>query len=212
MKTMNRYFSATRSHSLSSLMLALLTMSAALPVVAAPADPLAEPQAMASNQVDQTTGSLYEYLWIVGSAFHPLDNTTTYAYPGKGCISKTGGTSNLFAHKAVLPQGAEVRYLRLYYYDASSSSSVIAFLTTYDAVGNFNERISIASEDRIDGYGTTLSTELSYEVDHFNTSINVVANLGDANNNTLKFCGVRIAYYPPSNDVIFANGFELISF
>jgi len=36
----------------------------------------------------------------------------------------------------------------------------------------------------------------------------VTANLGAQNDNTLRFCGVRIAYEPPIIDLIFKDGFD----
>ncbi len=171
----------------------------------------AEAATPASDEVNEATGSVFGYLWIAGAAFHPLDNATTYSYPGSGCISKSGGpgtASPLFTHKVVLPDGAVARYLRLYYYD-NSTSEITAFFTTYDGAGNFNERTNVASTDT-GGFGSTLSPLFGYEVDQSAASINVTVNMGTQNDSTLRFCGARIAYDPPVTDRIFANGFEFI--
>lgn len=192
---------AIRGKVLSCVMLGLSAVSTAFPAIAAPPTP-------APDETDHVAGATFGYLWITGAAFHPLDNATTYSYPGGGCISKTGGAGNLFAHKVVLPEGTIVRFLRLYFYD-TSTSTVTAFFTTYDGAGNFNERTNVGSSNAAGGFGTTLSPQISYEVDRFAAAINVVANLGLQNDTTLRFCGVRIAYDAPITDRIFANGFDL---
>ncbi len=190
------------------VMIGLLTLSATMPIAAAPGDQAVPPRSPASPQPDQPAASALEYLWIAGSSFHPLDSSTTYSYPGSGCIAKTGGSNSAFAHRVVLPQGAVVNYLRLYYYD-TSTSTVTAFFTTYDGAGNFNERSNVASVNQAAGYGSALSPLMNFTVDQFSSAINVAVNLGAQNDSTLRFCGVRIAYEPPITDRIFANGFEL---
>lgn len=193
---------ASRAQLLAGVLLCLVTACASLLVIAAP-DPLD------ANSVDQSAGSVFEYLNIAGSTFHPHDNSTPYAYTGAGCIAKTGGSGNLFAHKAALPQGAVVKFLRLYYYD-TSSRDILAFFTTYDGAGNYNERTTVSSATGATGFGTEQSPEIDFTVDHYTSAINIVANLGNQNDNTLRFCGVRIAYQAPITDRIFTNGFDPI--
>ncbi len=190
------------------VMVGLLTLSAALPIAAAPGDQPAPPRAPALSQPDQPAGTAFSYLFIAGSTFHPLESTTTYSYPGSGCISKTGGSNPVFAHKVVLPEGAVARYLRLYFYD-DSTSSVVAFFTTYDGAGNFVESTNVGSTNTAGGYGSTLSALFSHQVDPFASSINIAVNMGVQNDSTLRFCGARIAYNAPITDRIFANGFDL---
>lgn len=207
MKIHFRSASPNRGRALPCTMLGLLLASAALPAAAAPGDQPGEPLAPQPAQADQPAGAAFGYLRIAGSTFHPLDNATTYSYPGNGCISKTGGTGSVVAHKVVLPEGAVVRFLRLYYYD-NSASTVTAFFTTYDGAGNFVERENVGS-DTNGGYGTSLSPAFSYEVNHANAAINVAVNMGGQNDSTLRFCGVRIAYDAPITDRIFADDFDL---
>lgn len=192
---------AIRGKVLARVILGLLATFAAIPAWSAPSTP--QPA-----EADQVAGGLYSYLWIVGAAFHPLDNTTGYIYPGAGCISKTAGSNPVVAHRVVLPQGSVVRFLRLYFYSASAST-VSAYFTTYDGVGNFVERTSVASTN-IGGFGSTLSPSFNYEVDRYTAAINVAVNLGIQNDSTLRFCGVRIAYDAPITDRIFADGFDFL--
>ena len=197
---------AIRGNMLLYMMFGMFALSAALPANGASGDNRLEPMTHVTAQPGEPTGS-FEYLSIAASTFHPFDNSTTYSYHVGGCISKTAGSDSRFAHRVVLPNGAIVRYLRLYYYD-SSTSKVTAFFTTYDAAGNFVEHTNVESTNAAGGYSSVLSPAISYDVDRYAAAINVVANLGTENSSTLQFCGVRIAYEAPIIDLIFANGFE----
>lgn len=204
----NRKSTADRVWLSPCMLLGLLVASAAQTALAAPGDETGVLAVPAPGQVEQPAGTTFAYLRIAGSTFLPFDSTTTYSYPGSGCISKTGGIDNRFAHKVVLPDGAVVRYLRLYFYD-DSADQVTAFFTTYDGEGNFVEQTSVASANAVGGFDSTLSPLVDYEVIRSASSINVVANLGAQNDNTLRFCGVRIAYDAPIIDRIFADDFDL---
>ncbi|MGB4857868.1 MAG: hypothetical protein WBP11_00925 [Dokdonella sp.] len=182
------------------------------PALATPRGSVASLPARESNAVDQPAGTTFAYLSIAGSTFHPRDSntTTTYSYPGGGCIAKTGGSDSLFVHhKAILPGGAVVRYVRLYYYN-TSTSNVEAFFATYDGAGNYSHRTSVSSAGGASSYDSSLSPDMNYSVDPFTSAINVVVNLGDQNDETLQFCGVRIAYEAPILDRIFVSGFETL--
>lgn len=197
---------AARSRLLAGPLICILS-ACALPAIAAPGDTLLAPGPPETGAVDQPAGSTVEYLRIAGSTFHPLDNTTTYTYPGGGCITRTGGPSSLFAHRVILPEGAVARVLRLYYYD-TSSQDVLSFFTTYDGAGNFDQRVSVSSAGGASGYGSAPSTDMNFTVDRYISAINITVNLGTQNDDTLQFCGVRISYTPPITDRIFANGFD----
>lgn len=197
-----------RKQALAGCLIALISVCACVPAIAAPGDTLAFPGSPeTTSSPDQPAGTAFEYLRIAGSTFHPLANTTTYSYPGNGCIAKTGGAENRFVHKVILPDGVVVHYLRLYYFNASANN-ILGFFTTYDAAGNFNERATVSSAEGASGYSSVLSTDMDYTVDHYTGAINIVVNLGSQNDDTLRFCGVRIAYGPPVVDRIFANGFD----
>lgn len=200
-----------KRNSLPLILAGMVTLASAMPASAAPGDDPTHQSMMQSEpmagQPDQAPAAAFEYLSIAGSAFHPFDSSTSYTYPGNGCISKTGGPDARFTHKVVLPQGVVVRYLRLYYFD-TSASSVTAFFTTYDGTGAFVDRSAVSSVNAAGGYASALSSPMSYEADHFSEAISIVANLGTQNDDTLRFCGVRIAYDAPITDRIFANGFE----
>lgn len=195
--------------SLADLLSCLVAVCVSFPALAAPGDLPVPPRSNEDNTNDRPAGTSFEYLSIAGATFHPLDSATTYSYPGNGCIAKTGGSSKLFTRKVILPDDVVARYIRLYYYDTSSADAV-AFFTTYDGAGNFNQRVSASSMGGPSGYSSALSSDMGYPVDRFTDAINMVVNLGDQNDSTLQFCGVRIAYDAPITDRIFANGFDMI--
>lgn len=205
MKTSIMNFKRLDRTAFASLALCLLSAGVATTVAAA-SNEQAEPSVATAISADEPTGGGFNYLNIAGSAFHPRDSSSTYIYPGAGCVSKTGG-GGVFDHRIILPQGARVRYLRIYAYD-TSTSSVQVELYNYDAAGDFNLLTSISSVNAAGGYGTELSPLLNYEVDHFTAPINVAVLMGSQNDNTLRFCGVRIAYRDPITDRIFASGFD----
>lgn len=149
----------------------------------------------------------FEYLWLAGSTFHPLSSSASFQYPGSGCISPGNSSNGRFAHKVVLPTGAVINYLRLYAYDASAEGSVGSFLTTYDATGSFNEVLTVSSATT-GGYSSWLSPLAELTVDNASTAINIVVNLGTSLDNNLRFCGIRIAYIPLPENLIFTNDFE----
>ena len=149
----------------------------------------------------------FQYLQLAGSTFHPWNSNTPYEYSGNGCIHASGSPTTHPVHKVMLPDGATIKYVRLYYYDSAPGKKISVFLTTYDRSGNFAE-LDVTESNNDGGYGTTLSGELNHVVTTSDEALNLVANLGTMNNASLQFCGVRIAYYAPLGEAVFADGFE----
>jgi hypothetical protein len=191
-----------RSTSVSASLVALMAIS---PAQAAPGDSPTVTESKSIQNPEEILGT-YDYARIAGSAFIPLASTAEFTYSGNGCINRTAGGENRFAHKVVLPAGSLIKFLRIYYYD-DSTSSINAYLTTYDAAGNYSELTSFASLDS-GTYGTNLSPELSYEINPAVSPVNIVVNLGTDTTSALRFCGARIAYVRAVTDRIFANGFD----
>jgi len=184
----------------------------ALPAIAATEQGRGEVVAIAQRagpdtaSVDAVNATPFRYLRIPGMAFHPVDSATGFGYSGVGCINRTGATSSLFTHKVVLPQGSVVKYLRLYYNDASSSD-ITAFFTSYDHAGGFVQHASTASTGS-SGFGFSVSPEIAHVVDHYQEPLVVTVNMDASVDASLQLCGVRIAYYDVEDDTIFRNGFD----
>jgi len=98
-------------------------------------------------EVQSAPASPNASLWFkfyTANTFVPYDDDMTYDYAGGGCTYRTGGTS-FSTHDLQLPQGAEIDYLRIYYYDNDAVSNASAFLYAYDGYGNFTEIASVES-------------------------------------------------------------------
>ena len=166
-------------------------------------------EAIASGKSTSTVNLTLSHQWLAGSTFHPIATPAPYTYPGNGCIQASASGERRFHHKLILPQGAEVKWMRLYYKNETSAAATpTAFFTTYNTSGSFNER-SIVAGPQGTGHTSILSGEMSYVVDHFLEPINIVVNLGNVTDGSVQFCGVRIAYYAAEeSSTLFSDGFE----
>jgi hypothetical protein len=205
MKRVNGVLPLNRFRRLPAISAGLVALAISCQLQAAPGDSATGTEQSPMQTPEEVLGG-YDYLQIAGSAFVPFASNAQFAYSGNGCINSSGSGENRFAHKLVLPAGSLIKYLRLYYYD-DSTSSITAFFTTYDAAGNFSQLTSVGSLDS-GTYGSNLSSELSYEINPASSPVNVVVNLGSDTTSALRFCGVRIAYLRPFFDRIFADGFD----
>ena len=116
----------------------------------------------------------------------------TYNYFGAGCTYRTSGTS-FTEHDLQLPQGAEIDYLRIYYYDNDASNNANAYLFAYDGAGNFTEIASVGSSGT-PGQSSTGSGFFSYFVDNVGAGLSLRLNYGNGSNSNLRICGVRLRY------------------
>jgi len=85
---------------------------------------------------DVVDASSYDsYLRISGAALKPRSSHAEWHEPG-GCIYVSGGWSYVvFNVPLYLPQGATVKYLRMYYADTSTSTNSTAQFIVYDVYG-----------------------------------------------------------------------------
>jgi len=90
------------------------------PQGAAPGDPHMEP-------AYGVTG--YSMFFLPAASFSPRNSTTTFAYSGLGYIYRTGG-DDMFWAPLVLPPGALLHGIRIFYYD-NSASNITVWVTKY---------------------------------------------------------------------------------
>lgn len=145
----------------------------------------------------------FRYHNVAGSSFYPRSGGTTVQYGGAGCISRQAGTE-WFVSPLQLPQGATIKYVRVFYYDTSGSDLRVA-LTRYDGAGGYQDEALFSNTGANGGYGQTLSPELTVLVDNLSYATQLLADFGESSP-TLKLCGMRLAYTLP--DPIFRDGFE----
>jgi hypothetical protein len=138
--------------------------------------------------------SAFRYIYVAGATLVPRASSTDWTYPGNGCIS-AAAANDIFNIHLPIPNGSRIDYLRIYYYDTSSSNSQ-AWVTTYNGAGGFSDLTTVSSAGNT-GYGTMLSPFVNHIVDTANNSyvLNWRANqIGS----TMRLCGMRVAYRDPA--------------
>lgn len=126
-----------------------------------------------------------------GVAFQPRDSDTGYDYFGSGCISSKG--SDYFVLDIQLPTGAEIDFVRLYYYNTSTSNARL-YLTWYDGQGGYSDVMFVDSSGSA-GYGS-VGASTSYIVDPVTQAVSLVWR-PNTTGSTMALCGVRIRYQLP---------------
>ena len=85
----------------------------------------------------------------MGTAFNPRTSTTTFDYRFDGCIYETAGADNRFMAPLLVPDGAVLKYLRLYYDDTSAGSNLTAWLTRYQPGVTSEDLTSVIQPGRL---------------------------------------------------------------
>jgi hypothetical protein len=139
--------------------------------------------------------SYLSYYMVSGSAFKGKSSTTTYQYDTGGCIYSTSGNDQ-FVAELQIPNGSEIKYLRIYYRDTNASAFVTGYITYINPGISSLDLVNVSSTGN-GGYGYTTSSEITHTVD---TSVHAYIlifwpTIGD---NTVEFCGMRVAYYAPA--------------
>ena len=110
--------------------------------------------------------AIWAYLRTAGSALKPREsNVEWYRDGGGGCIYASSGSSvAMFNVPIYLPQGAEVKNLRMYYNDTAVDNCV-AWFTVYDDYGGVHEEWEISSSGD-SGTGHVTTEEFSHMIDY----------------------------------------------
>lgn len=132
------------------------------------------------------------YLRIAGSSFVPRSASAPAEYVSAGCI-RASAPGALYAADVQLPAGADVRYVRTYFYNNGLSSNITTFFTEFDGAGTFTQHTTFPTAASA-GYDSTLSPALAVTIDPGSRSYIMLVNIGAADAN-LRFCGVRIQYF-----------------
>lgn len=156
--------------------------------------PQSGPQFNDSDGPDAISGTILNsaYLRIAGSSFVPRNAATPAEYANAGCIRATAAGA-IYAADVQLPAGADVRYVRTYFYNSGVGNSISTFFTEFDGAGAVTQHTTFPTTTNI-GYDSTLSPALAVTVDPGSKSYIMVVNIGAADAN-LRFCGVRIQYF-----------------
>lgn len=172
----------------------LLPLAGSSPAQGAGSTPTGK--ASRSAEIQVTPGQWY-HLNVAGTALRPRSSSTGWAAneANGGCIYATNG-SDVFNVDIQLPEQAQIRYLRIYFDDTSSSHDSYAWVTAYDGGGRPPDDLLFVSSTGNAGYGTNLSALTPVMVDNFSRSM-VLNWRPNETGNTMQLCGLRIAYRMP---------------
>ncbi|HOA22220.1 MAG TPA: hypothetical protein PKL82_06985 [Anaerolineaceae bacterium] len=136
----------------------------------------------------------YYYDFSAGATMRPRASLTNWEYDSGGCIHPSKGY-DLFTLPLDLPQGASIDYLRLYFYDTSTTANGTAFITIYDGAGGIDDLISVSSVGSA-GYGYAVSDYVNHVVDNVNYAYVLNYSSGTPSS-SVRLCGLRVMYYIP---------------
>ncbi len=131
---------------------------------------------------------------ITGYVFRPSNSITGFA-PSSGCIYATSNAHINFNTPLYLPQGAEIRQVRMFFYDASATHNSTAWLMVHDLYGDSDLFWNVSSTGSF-GYGFNDTSLIGHTVDYNLYSYTLIWRpviTGD----TMRLCGFRIFYEPP---------------
>lgn len=133
---------------------------------------------------------------VVGSALKPRSSDVSYTInPSGGCTYVTAGSAfSGWNIQPMLPQGAVVDTLRMYFHDTSASNSV-AWFTVYDLYGAIVTEWSVSSTGNF-GNSFNDTAPINHVIDYslYSYALNwrpVVTG------STMQLCGFRIFYTAP---------------
>ena len=139
----------------------------------------------------------FSYYTVSGATLRGRSSTAEHAYQGLGCVSSTTPADTFLNTELPIPDGATIKYLRIYYNDTSATGTVSSYLTRYSPGQSYTDLALVSSTLAFaGGYGTTLSTELTHVVDNLSWAYTLIG-FTSAASYSLQICGMRIAYYAP---------------
>jgi hypothetical protein len=159
------------------------------PVVGAPAAPKAPAVTLAATDA---------VLSVTGSALRPRTSNTTFNVisSGGGIYAVAGSSFEVFNTPVHLPKGAQVKSLRLYFYDADPSASCYAWFSVYNLNGDLVTEWSAMSPAGSVGAGFADSAAFNHTIDNtqYTYLLNWRPNLLGSN---MQLRGLQLTFTPP---------------
>lgn len=153
------------------------------------------------NSPNQSNAT-FSYYTVAGPEMGTRNSSNNQVYSSNGCIYLSNGTSTglLTGTGLHLPDGAVVKYIRLYYNDTNNSNAVGAFFTRYAPGSATADLVSTGSDTAFNGgYGFVVSSEITETINNTSYAYQLYG-WPDSASSTLQVCGIRVAYYaPPPN-------------
>jgi len=150
------------------------------------------------DAVDAKEAQLYDAnLRISGAALKPRESNVEWTGAGGGgsIYASSGDDFAIFNVPVYLPQGATVKYFRMYYNDTNASANCNAWFTVYDLYGTVVEEWVVSSTGSAgNDYATT--AELTITID-YNLYSYVVNWRPNALGSEMQVCGFNIYYHTP---------------
>lgn len=138
----------------------------------------------------------FSYYTVSGATLRGRSSTTGYTYQGLGCSYATAG-DRLLNTELPIPDGATIKYLRVYYYDTNATAGVRGYVTRYQPGVATSDLVTVASTAAFaGGYGFTVSTAITEIADNTDYAYTVIG-WPDQASSSLQICGLRVAYYAP---------------
>lgn len=159
--------------------------------------------ALPDNNHDAYNGTDALVSWrVTGSALKPREDDVSYTVNANGsCTYVTSGDAFTVWNLApMLPQGAVVDTLRIYYNDTSGSNSS-AWFTVYDLYGAIVDEWSVSTSGEL-GNGFNDSATINHTVDYSLHSY-LLNWRPVVTGSTMQLCGFRVFYTPPPFGVAF---------
>jgi hypothetical protein len=132
-------------------------------------------------------------LRIPVAALTPRESNVERGVGGQGgcAYASSGDPYTWWAAPLYLPDGATLRYFRMYYNDQSDAVNCAAYLTVYDLYGNIVTEWGIFSSGTGQNYVTT--AELDHEIDYGSYSY-VINWSPNTIGSDMQVCGFRVFY------------------
>lgn len=133
---------------------------------------------------------------VIGSALKPREDDVSYTVNTNGSCTyvSSGDTFTVWNITPMLPQGAVVDTLRIYYNDTNASNST-AWFTVYDLYGAIVDEWSVSTSGNT-GNSFNDSDTINHTIDHslYAYLLNWRPNVSGS---TMQLCGFRVFYTPP---------------
>jgi hypothetical protein len=138
----------------------------------------------------------FSYYFVSGAALVARNSADTYIYDGSGCVHATSNNV-VFNTDMQLPVGSEIKYLRLYFYDANNPGYITGYISRYPPSQTPVDIVAVSSPNTGQpGAGSVLSQRITETVDYLNSPYLLIGRPSNPNAN-LRICGLRVAYYAP---------------
>lgn len=150
-------------------------------------------------QVPTAPNQVFSYYVVAGATLRGRSSTTGYAYDSSGCSHVTSGTGTgtILNTELQLPEGAVIKYLRVYYRDTNPSNGVTGYITRYQPGQGTADLVNASSGGSFaGGFGFVVSSEITETVTNAPYAYTLIG-WPDVANSANQICGLRVAYYSP---------------